>query len=442
MSYRDIYINSYIEQIEENNNIFRNMLSIMRNQENTLQRLIFEAQNEDNNRENNFRFANPIRQTFPMRQTSTRNYFSLNSLEPRSIVREPIRLDTRRYYTNNIRNNNNSNSNNNNSNNNDSNNNANSNTNNNTNANTNTNINRNINRNINSNQREINRLVNIPTRIEPLIQNIPFNNSNSFMYPRDYSYARENNRSILRRRRSDSEVDDLLSIVGHNILSTLQRHTNDFINNLDLENVRVVPTAREIEIATHIIPFNSILNPQNSTCPISLTRFETDSSLNVMRIRYCGHLYVPEELETWFTHNCRCPLCRYDIRNYSPSIEELENINRLEINEEQNNDEIQGEEDVEMEQPQEVEIEYAEDVTGEENISTENNSSNIYNPYAQVFTRTFESTSLDDLTNQLSEAFNTSFNFNDVSLNSNQVFGNNFSIQLEGFVERPDVSNN
>ena len=106
MSYRDIYINSYIEQIEENNNIFRNMLSVMRNQENTLQRLIFEAQNEDNIRENNVRFANPIRQTFPTRQTSTRNYFSLNSLEPRSLNREPIRLDTRRYYTNNVRNNN------------------------------------------------------------------------------------------------------------------------------------------------------------------------------------------------------------------------------------------------------------------------------------------------------------------------------------------------
>ena len=233
---------------------------------------------------------------------------------------------------------------------------------------------------------------------------------------------RENNGTILRRARSNSEVDGLLSIVGHNILSTLQRQTNDFINNLDLQNVPVIPTQRQIELGTHIIPFNNIINPQNTICPISLTRFEEDTSLNVMRIRYCGHLYVPQELRVWFTHNHRCPLCRYDIRNYSQNSIDSNNVSEEENNEEEeNNNEEENNE--------------------EENTNIPSYYDNSNNPLHQVFTRTFESNSLDDLTNQLTEAFNTSFNLNDISLNNDHFFGENFSIELEGLVETPDVSN-
>ena len=34
-------------------------------------------------------------------------------------------------------------------------------------------------------------------------------------------------------------------------------------------------------------------------------------------IRYCGHIFKTDELNTWFRSNCRCPVCRYDIRNYN-----------------------------------------------------------------------------------------------------------------------------
>ena len=48
MSNRSIYIDSYIEQITANNIIYRNMLDIMSNQENTLRRLIFEPSGQEN----------------------------------------------------------------------------------------------------------------------------------------------------------------------------------------------------------------------------------------------------------------------------------------------------------------------------------------------------------------------------------------------------------
>ena len=36
-------------------------------------------------------------------------------------------------------------------------------------------------------------------------------------------------------------------------------------------------------------------------------------------IRVCGHIFKTEDLNTWFRSNCKCPICRYDIRNYNSS---------------------------------------------------------------------------------------------------------------------------
>lgn len=37
-----------------------------------------------------------------------------------------------------------------------------------------------------------------------------------------------------------------------------------------------------------------------------------------MRIIHCGHIFTEENLRRWFQTNYHCPLCRYDIRQYSP----------------------------------------------------------------------------------------------------------------------------
>jgi hypothetical protein len=31
-------------------------------------------------------------------------------------------------------------------------------------------------------------------------------------------------------------------------------------------------------------------------------------------IRHCGHIFITDELSTWFRGHCNCPICRYDIR--------------------------------------------------------------------------------------------------------------------------------
>jgi Ring finger domain len=79
--------------------------------------------------------------------------------------------------------------------------------------------------------------------------------------------------------------------------------------------IEVYPTPSQIESATRRVRYCDIISPRNRSCPISLDTFN-DSDM-VCVIRFCGHIFNTEELHTWFRSNCRCPVCRYDIRNYN-----------------------------------------------------------------------------------------------------------------------------
>jgi hypothetical protein len=95
---------------------------------------------------------------------------------------------------------------------------------------------------------------------------------------------------------------------------------NSFMNMMDFQsNVPIIPTREQIWNATHEIQFDEIENPINATCPISLETFqETDI---VTQILYCGHNFNTRQLNTWFQSNVRCPMCRYDIRDYDVPLE-------------------------------------------------------------------------------------------------------------------------
>lgn len=79
-------------------------------------------------------------------------------------------------------------------------------------------------------------------------------------------------------------------------------------------DVVVRPTQRQISNATHEIQFREINEPQNTRCPISQHDFSQNDI--VTQIRSCGHIFYPNEINTWWERNVRCPVCRYDIREY------------------------------------------------------------------------------------------------------------------------------
>jgi hypothetical protein len=109
--------------------------------------------------------------------------------------------------------------------------------------------------------------------------------------------------------------------------TNLNRPQNDSSLNRLFQNffepIEVHPTPSQIELATRIVRYSDILNPRNRACPISLENFNDNDTVSV--IRFCSHIFNTEQLNTWFRSNCRCPVCRYDIRSHNPS--NIENLN-------------------------------------------------------------------------------------------------------------------
>jgi hypothetical protein len=105
--------------------------------------------------------------------------------------------------------------------------------------------------------------------------------------------------------------------------------------NTFLEPINITPTQTQIQNSTRNIIYGDILDPINNSCPISLETF-TDTS-NVTMIRHCRHIFNTNSLMSWFNSNCKCPVCRYDIRDYNPNVRQGESNESNESNEETNN---------------------------------------------------------------------------------------------------------
>jgi hypothetical protein len=90
--------------------------------------------------------------------------------------------------------------------------------------------------------------------------------------------------------------------------------------------VIIYPTASQIETATRRVLYRDIVTPINNSCPISMENFNDNETVTI--IRHCCHIFNSDELATWFQSNCRCPVCRYDIRNFNRNTSSISNEER------------------------------------------------------------------------------------------------------------------
>ena len=112
-----------------------------------------------------------------------------------------------------------------------------------------------------------------------------------------------NSQNILHSANASSRISDL----SNNLLFSL------FQNFFD--PIEIYPTQTQIESATRHVRYNDIITPINTSCPISLESFNDNDMVTV--IRHCGHIFKSDQLNTWFRSNCKCPVCRHDIRDYN-----------------------------------------------------------------------------------------------------------------------------
>lgn len=105
---------------------------------------------------------------------------------------------------------------------------------------------------------------------------------------------------------------------NRNTSSTLDTSVRSLIGEIFsnfMEPIEVHPTQSQIESATRQVRYCDISRPINTQCPISMDDFNDNDMVTV--IRPCGHIFHTEHIMNWFRTNYRCPVCRYDIRDYN-----------------------------------------------------------------------------------------------------------------------------
>ncbi len=88
------------------------------------------------------------------------------------------------------------------------------------------------------------------------------------------------------------------------------------IRYTDLSDNTLSPlTSVQISNATQLITYRRNMN--ETRCPISWEEFREGE--RITQIKHCEHIFKTNELTNWLRTNSQCPVCRYDLRTYTPS---------------------------------------------------------------------------------------------------------------------------
>jgi len=200
------------------------------------------------------------------------------------------------------------------------------------------------------------------TRTTPIIQR------DHDLFTRNVRSRNINNQNIFNRT-NVNPLNNVIPMFGS--IDLQSNTTNPVTFGLEqwiqsLQPVTIIPTPEQIQRATIIRPFQDIINPPNDTCPITRNGF--NNSDQVLQIIECRHCFTPDSINRWFQTSVRCPICRYDIREYNPlnvinnpyrnnvnSSTQEESQTQEEDNQEENQEEENQEEETQEEETQEEE---------------------------------------------------------------------------------------
>ena len=78
-------------------------------------------------------------------------------------------------------------------------------------------------------------------------------------------------------------------------------------------------TQEQFNICVRDISYTELHN--ETICPITLDNFIIGETIS--EIRQCNHIFKKNGLMNWLSRNIKCPICRYDLRNYNRIIDNL-----------------------------------------------------------------------------------------------------------------------
>jgi hypothetical protein len=104
-------------------------------------------------------------------------------------------------------------------------------------------------------------------------------------------------------------IQELINPQVNTIEGLLQEALRAVFPPPNLESVVVAPSAEQIAAATVI----QTVTAENEMCPICQDSVIVGA--NVRHLTACGHRFHTNCIDTWFTRNVHCPVCRHDIRD-------------------------------------------------------------------------------------------------------------------------------
>ena len=178
-----------------------------------------------------------------------------------------------------------------------------------------------------------------------------------------------NNNSVSRNI-NQSPLTNIIPMFGPLSFQSPNSNLNfDQLFQQTLQPVTIRPTPEQIGRATEERIFDQIIQPINDTCPITRNRFNNNDT--VLQILECRHCFTPNSLRTWFETSVRCPICRYDIREYNP-LNVVHNPYRNNENENENDIENQTQDtEIQTEDTQDNDDNVTEDTTSSQDIARE-----------------------------------------------------------------------
>ena len=176
----------------------------------------------------------------------------------------------------------------------------------------------------NQTNNHIERLLDMLDEIRANIQNIIVSSQpRSSRINRHFRHSNSNLNSYVNRLFGNRNLDqaihyDYASPINPSIYTfqndIATNRFNNIFNNFLNTTVAVRPTSEQLQNASRLIRYGDIENPLSEACPILLERFNENDM--VRQLIPCGHLFCQTSFQEWFNNNVRCPVCRYDIRNY------------------------------------------------------------------------------------------------------------------------------
>ena len=222
-----------------------------------------------------------------------------------------------------------------------------------------------------------------------------------------HTYTTRQSTNIPRQRRNQITRD--LPIV---------ERLNIIISDI-FQDVIVRPTIDQINTATTCFPYQ--YDSSYNQCSITMEDFEENEI--VCRIKHCGHTFKKPAIMNWFERSVRCPICRYDIRNYREDNDNNnnndENDDNNNNNNENNNDENDNNNDNNEESPT------IDEIVDDDNV--ENNETTATNVYTSLNTEvnSLINTEMNEIINNIGD---------NLSSNLTQIF--------QSYLNNMDLSNN